>query len=144
MPGHQVRDQLAGAGAHAHAHHPVAGRQPKALVAGGTADDRDVVATHRPPAVPALPDLGADRLVQVLGRAALERTEPALVEADVEAGELHRAAEPEPAVTPAVVPGGDADRALAQDQRATRYQRRQRTGDQIALARLHHRTPPWH
>src|SRR5690606_10038922 len=67
-PGDEVGEQLSAAAAHADAHHAVAGRQPQVLVPGRLADDRHVVAGHRPPAVPAFLYPRAHGAVQVLSR----------------------------------------------------------------------------
>src|SRR5699024_6975312 len=91
----QLRHQPPGRGAHADPEHTVAGRQPEVTMPGRAAQQRQVVAAQRPPAVPLLLLPGPDRLAQVLRRATLERAQAAAVEAAVVAGELHRAAEAE-------------------------------------------------
>src|SRR5690606_27571437 len=98
---------------------------------GRTADDRQVVDADRAPAEPLLALHRPHGLMQVFGRAALERVEPAPVERRVVAGEFHRAAEPE-----AAVPDRDADAALVQHHRLTRRRRRAVVGDRVARAGL--------
>ena len=66
----------------------MAGGQHQVRVSRGAADDRQVVPGHRAPSVPFLQPAWADRLVQVLARAALQRIQARAVEAGVETRDL--------------------------------------------------------